>query len=135
MSINSKSMKKLLWIIAIGVICIGVGFAAGAATATLKAGKASQINAIKDNLFTMKSIKDSPQKFEKVLLASTRTRIATTVCYQYTHASDDSKSKIRVYVDEYNALVGDSNSRLSLPSISSTSNNSKVQSIYCAIRG
>lgn len=135
MSVNSKSMKKLLWIIATGVVCIGVGFAAGAATATLKVGQASQINAIRDNLFTMKSIKDSPQEFEKVLLASTRTRIATTVCYQYAHANDDSKSKIRVYVDEYNALVGNSNNQSSLPSISGTSNSSKVKSIYCAIRG
>lgn len=134
MRTNGKLTKTLLWTIVTGIVCIGIGFAAGAATATSKLGQASQINAIRDHVFTMKSIKNSPQEFEKVLSISTRTLIVTTMCYRYAHANDDSKSKLRVYVDEYNAIVGNSNNQLSLPPLSNTSNNRKVQSAYCAIR-
>lgn len=134
MHADSKPKKTLLWIIATGVVCIGIGFAAGAAMAALKIGQSSHINEIQSNLFTLKSIENSPQEFKSVLSISTRTRIATAVCYQYANASDDNKSKIRKYIDEYNALVRNSNNHLSLPPISKTSDNGEIRSAYCAIR-
>lgn len=134
MAIKSKRAKLSLWLVVTAVVCIGVGFAAGALTTTFKLGQASRIDAIKENLFTIKSLESSPRGFEKVLLLSTRTRITTAVCYQYADSDNERKYKIKVFVDEYNAVVGKSNNNLLLPPIRNMSDASEVRSAYCAIK-
>lgn len=129
MTSNGNSRKTTLWITITGVICIVVGFAAGAATAALRIGQTSQINAIRDRLSTMKALKNSPSDFEKAFTLATRTEIEAAVCSQYSDATDKEKNKMRLYVDEYNSITGDANNPL--PPISDTAENGKIRSAYC----
>lgn len=134
MTTTKKTATALLWIAILSIAGIGLGFAAGAATAAYKIGQASHIRAIRDNLSILKILANTSRDPQVVLSLTARAALVGAVCFEYGSVNRSNQDNIRSYVHDYNKLVNKSNAAPPLPPISDTMEYRKIREEYCAPR-